>query len=813
MKFFSSFFKRKKTLLFVLLFFVISGIILPNFAKAGFMQGFLNGISLGMGPAGGLLGGGDILKNFGKSIIGAAGVIMVTICASLAKGAGELLYWIIKFSSSTCFTNCPANDATNLGWAQVRNLANMFVVLGFIIIGIATALRIREYEAKQLLVKLIIVALLVNFSLLICGIFIDVSNITTKHFLSQSGGLYKSGFLSVIKEQTDAITTAYQDTNVDPYDILGIVVGNVFYDIFAAVIFFLYFFLFFARTVALRILVILSPLAFVCYVFPFTKKYFQMWWSNFFQWCIIGIGGAFFIWIADTYAHSGGLAPAAAGQPTKNLSLYLFPGFFMLLGFLFSLQTSAMGAGFITNAAKSLTGKAKAMGWAGAKGVGGALANITGASRVGAAAKEGGRALAERAGFIPKGSTESAKRKDLEKIRGSMESGYGDNAEGNTKLAEIATQRGVTLKQRREKAAAAEILAKRKALNYIPAEKREAVAAHAVAFGVSKETFTKEDASMLTKTSDAEAVQRIREREQIRLEASGFTPAAAKEDAKLYEPNKLAIDKEKTDIAKEKAKQQKMGYIVPTEKEIDAKAREDNHLSASAPISTTQLVKARQDLTAQRMQEKVFGYGSATTEQARKQLISEEIDSLRAADPNAKPEDIDYAAQAYSNTLDTLTGRNMIEQKIVDMNKERRNKEIKKLTVSKMRELPAEMFDADLIEESNYGTFDRANLEFTTETKEKNRTLMPELRDKRNVAIGVPGATATDRTANYEDHFLRMIGVAAATAKDRADLYETMSEDEKEKLVDAFAKKGTKEREMINKMKDLENKIIAIKNS
>src|SRR5581483_9356548 len=56
------------------------------------------------------------------------------------------------------------------GWVTTRNFANMLIVLAIIGIAVATILRFKEYEAKKLLLPIVVMALLINFSNVFCGI-------------------------------------------------------------------------------------------------------------------------------------------------------------------------------------------------------------------------------------------------------------------------------------------------------------------------------------------------------------------------------------------------------------------------------------------------------------------------------------------------------------------------------------------------------------------------------------------------------------------------------------------------------------------
>jgi hypothetical protein len=109
-------------------------------------------------------------------------------------------------------------------------------------------------------------------------------------------------------------------------------------------------------------LVILSPLAFVAWILPATKKFWDMWWNQLIEWSIIGIPIAFFLYLAlnsFSYLRSAfvsnlempGLEPATVGFLNE-----IFPFFviivFLILGFTIGLQTGAMGASGVISLAK-----------------------------------------------------------------------------------------------------------------------------------------------------------------------------------------------------------------------------------------------------------------------------------------------------------------------------------------------------------------------------------------------------------------------------------------------------------------------------
>lgn len=61
-------------------------------------------------------------------------------------------------------------------WAFVRDLTNVLIIGGFVAVGISTILQVSQYAADKFLARLIIAALLVNFSYFITGAIIDSAN-------------------------------------------------------------------------------------------------------------------------------------------------------------------------------------------------------------------------------------------------------------------------------------------------------------------------------------------------------------------------------------------------------------------------------------------------------------------------------------------------------------------------------------------------------------------------------------------------------------------------------------------------------------
>jgi len=276
------------------------------------------------------------------------------------------------------YIDCPlnANPVIGIGLDITQSFVNLALVVVLVFIAVSIVLKLGEENAKKALARLIIVALLVNFAPVICGLIVDPANIIMNYFLvgireGISGILaqvttWGSGFMSILSR----LTTLSGQATIIAQSLVQIILNYAI-----AFAFFLFTALFILRYLAIWILVILSPLAFVFWILPATKKYWDMWWSNLIQWSIIGIPAAFFLYLGarvyevlpsvyTTKLEMPGIEPAITGYLDQ-----VFPFFivvvFLLIGFIVGLQTSAMGATAAISLAKkgwATTGK-----WTGRK--------------------------------------------------------------------------------------------------------------------------------------------------------------------------------------------------------------------------------------------------------------------------------------------------------------------------------------------------------------------------------------------------------------------------------------------------------------
>jgi len=111
-----------------------------------------------------------------------------TIALGIVKIGAWLTSWALNLNLSLIQDIQSGGGFVLRGWTVFRDLANLGFVFGIILIAVATILRFRSYAAQQILWKLIVAALLVNFSLVIAGGVVSISDVFSRYFIRFIGG-------------------------------------------------------------------------------------------------------------------------------------------------------------------------------------------------------------------------------------------------------------------------------------------------------------------------------------------------------------------------------------------------------------------------------------------------------------------------------------------------------------------------------------------------------------------------------------------------------------------------------------------------
>lgn len=260
---------------------------------------------------------------------------MLQLTSLLTGLSGILLNGVIYYTIVMMADNYSNLPAIAEAWGTIRDVANM----GFIFILLYAAIRLIlgvGSGTQKLIVNIVIVAILLNFSLFFTKLVIDVSNVLALTFYGsmvpvealKSGAasdlIFQGGLSNAFMDSMD-LSSLYKASegglSADTIITVG-VMGSIML-LIAAFVFFAAAILFLIRYVVLILVLILSPIAFMAMVMPQLSKYKDQWWNAL-------SGQAFFapiyfmlIWIslkildgmftANVFNTSGGEATANLG--------------------------------------------------------------------------------------------------------------------------------------------------------------------------------------------------------------------------------------------------------------------------------------------------------------------------------------------------------------------------------------------------------------------------------------------------------------------------------------------------------------------
>ncbi len=294
--------------------------------------------------------------------------------------AAILLGWVIKTDNIKLVLD---NDAIYESWKMVRDMLNLAFILVLLFSAFCTIFQVEKYHLKKILLTLVIMALLVNFSFPVSRFIIDVSNvmfyfIINSVFPNTTGeGVFGSiashaGIVDILKPQTSQVK------NADVWYLIAIIV----FTFILMITFLVIAVMFVIRLVALGIIIIFSPIGFVAAIFPSTKHYADDWWSNLFKYSFFAPIMAFMLAIAlnilgkmKSDALTGFLTVTQnnIGGNTIDASVVAKMAFFAIpivilwMGLITAQKLSIAGAGVVTGQAKKFAGWAGRLPWRGIK--------------------------------------------------------------------------------------------------------------------------------------------------------------------------------------------------------------------------------------------------------------------------------------------------------------------------------------------------------------------------------------------------------------------------------------------------------------
>lgn len=228
------------------------------------------------------------------NITGGFGWAICPITENLAKAMDWAYEWISQFLYSEPIEINNTDSGLYMAWNIMRGFANVAFIIGFLVIIYSqiTSMGISNYGIKKMLPRLIVAAVLMNLSYIICAIAVDLSNISgyavQELFIQIRNSLYATSINDIEIASWESVTAVVLGGSAA---VLG--VGNFAFTVGSSatsaivllvpillgllVTLIVVLLVIAARQALIIILTIISPLAFVAYILPGTEKLFDKW--------------------------------------------------------------------------------------------------------------------------------------------------------------------------------------------------------------------------------------------------------------------------------------------------------------------------------------------------------------------------------------------------------------------------------------------------------------------------------------------------------------------------------------------------------
>jgi hypothetical protein len=328
---------------------------------------------------------GFISKTIYELVVAAFGSLMTLGGLLLNFG---ISHFVIGFGEN--FGSGEIGQTINRSWEIMRDVFNVTFIFGLIYLGFKMILNSEDANTRRWLIRLIMAAILINFSLLITKSIIDVSNLVaseialngltnTENVVNVSDQFRRNMGINTVFSN-DAVENLGEDVSPWPLIFMTMIVLIVAGFVFAAGGLLLM-----IRGAAMVLYMILSPVMFIGWVFPQLQKYTDQYWSGF-------LGRVFFapiflllIYISSTIlggynniTGSTDIANAMTASTVENpgaslmgsITPFILGAVFMVASLVVAAKMGANGGEAALGAGKKLTSKIR-------RGVGTSTAGLT----------------------------------------------------------------------------------------------------------------------------------------------------------------------------------------------------------------------------------------------------------------------------------------------------------------------------------------------------------------------------------------------------------------------------------------------------
>ena len=239
----------------------------------------------------------------------------------LLVGVLHFFGWILSVAAAIFGWAADANNLVKVingqniydAWKIVRDLLNMAFILTLLYTAFTIIFQV-DSTNKKIILTVVLMALLVNFSFPIVRFIIDVAN-SLMYTIFQSlfyGVTNPSDIFNGITNSTQLASILHPTGSPD----FAQLIASIVFVAILSITFLMMAILFVIRIVILAILIIFSPVAFVGAAVPGMKSLSSKWWDNLFKYSFFGPAMAFMLYVALTVMKSATMA----GQNLTSLS-------------------------------------------------------------------------------------------------------------------------------------------------------------------------------------------------------------------------------------------------------------------------------------------------------------------------------------------------------------------------------------------------------------------------------------------------------------------------------------------------------------
>lgn len=264
----------------------------------------------------------NYVETLAKLVLGMLTSFILVLCEVL----GFLILMLVDFLVNIAqYNNFVKAYPVAVGWPIMRDTVNMFFIIVVLVSAFSTIVGYKDFHYKSVLPKLLLMAVLINFSKTLIGLMIDFSQVITLTFVNGFKTVAGNNFIQalhlgdvmkvaqggdqMVKQDGDNVTiswTGAADASVDTMSVVSILAAAIFalwvmsISLTLMVIMIIFFL---ARIIILWILLITSPVMFFALALPDKMKkgfspFTSDWWKRLTSALVGGPVMAFFLWLS-----------------------------------------------------------------------------------------------------------------------------------------------------------------------------------------------------------------------------------------------------------------------------------------------------------------------------------------------------------------------------------------------------------------------------------------------------------------------------------------------------------------------------------